>query len=314
MLHRRDSNAEEAHFSRPTVTTKPFQGENRRGMSSWLADAPAGPQASPQSGPRRGCPGRDFSSRARAGGAGDEREARLRVHRVCRLSAQGSALPTPRPASGPEQGLTSALWSPVTPCDARRPPCDRPVTVYPERASGGSDPAQGWPWSDLGLKTHGQLRTRSGPPWVCAFSREEQVCLRFLHILPSLLPRLPFNDSLVLKGRKSLPGSAARKQAPVSPLLCASMGGGACCGGRSFLQVWAWRLLWLSRSVVSNSLRPQEEQHARFPCPSPFPRVCSWPLHQWGHPTILSSVAPISSSCCESFPASGSFLMSQLFG
>lgn len=109
MLHRRDPNAEEAHFSRPTVTTKPFQGENRRGMSSWLADAPAGPQASPQSGPRRGCPGRDLSSRARAGGAGDEREARLRVHRVCRLSAQGSALPTPRPASGPERGLTSAL-------------------------------------------------------------------------------------------------------------------------------------------------------------------------------------------------------------
>ena len=69
-----------------------------------------------------------------------------------------------------------------------------------------------------------------------------------------------------------------------------------------------------SHSVVSNSLRPHEPQHARPPCPSPTPRVhpnpC--PLSQWCHPTISSSVIPFS-SCPQSFPASGSFQMSQFF-
>ena len=69
-----------------------------------------------------------------------------------------------------------------------------------------------------------------------------------------------------------------------------------------------------SRSVVSNSLRPHEPQHARPPCPSPTPRVypISCPLSQWCHPTISSS-AVLFSSCPQSFPASGSFQMSQLF-
>ena len=69
-----------------------------------------------------------------------------------------------------------------------------------------------------------------------------------------------------------------------------------------------------SRSVVSDSLRPHEPQHARPPCPSPAPRVhpnlC--PLSRWCHPTISSSVVPFS-SCPQSFPASGSFQMSQPF-
>ena len=69
-----------------------------------------------------------------------------------------------------------------------------------------------------------------------------------------------------------------------------------------------------SRSVVSNSLWPHEPQHARPPCPSPTPRVhpnpC--PLSQWCHPTISSSVVPFS-SCPQSFSASGSFQISQLF-
>ena len=68
-----------------------------------------------------------------------------------------------------------------------------------------------------------------------------------------------------------------------------------------------------SRSVVSNSLRPHEPQHARPPCPSPTPGVhpnpC--PSSQWYHPTISSSVVPF--SCPQYFPASGSFPMSQLF-
>ena len=62
------------------------------------------------------------------------------------------------------------------------------------------------------------------------------------------------------------------------------------------------------------TLRPHESQHARPPCPSPTPRVHSnsSPSNQWCLPTIPSSVIPFS-SCLKSFPASGSFQMSQLF-
>ena len=69
-----------------------------------------------------------------------------------------------------------------------------------------------------------------------------------------------------------------------------------------------------SRSVVSNSLRPCELQHARPPCPSPTPGVHpnSCPSSRWCHPTILSSVIPFS-SCPQSLPASEPFPMSQLF-
>ena len=69
-----------------------------------------------------------------------------------------------------------------------------------------------------------------------------------------------------------------------------------------------------SHSVVSNSLRPHEPQHARPPCPSPTPGVHQnqRPSSQWCHPTISSSVIPFW-SCPQSFPASGSFQMSQLF-
>ena len=66
-------------------------------------------------------------------------------------------------------------------------------------------------------------------------------------------------------------------------------------------------------SVVSNSLWPHGLQHARFLCPSSSPRACSnsCPLSRWCHPTILPSVITFS-SCLQSFPASGSFLMSWL--
>ena len=69
-----------------------------------------------------------------------------------------------------------------------------------------------------------------------------------------------------------------------------------------------------SRSVVSDSLRPHESQHARPPCPSPTPRVHSdsRPSSQWCHLAISSSVIPFS-SCPQSLPASESFPMSQLF-
>ena len=70
-----------------------------------------------------------------------------------------------------------------------------------------------------------------------------------------------------------------------------------------------------SCSVADSSpaLWPHGLQHARPPCPSPSPGACSnsRPSSEWCHPTISSSVIPL--SCPQSFPASGSFPMSQLF-
>ena len=68
-----------------------------------------------------------------------------------------------------------------------------------------------------------------------------------------------------------------------------------------------------SHSVMSNSLGPHEPHHARLPCPSKSAGACSnsCPLSRWCHPTISSSVVPF--SCLQTSPASGSFLMSQLF-
>ena len=69
-----------------------------------------------------------------------------------------------------------------------------------------------------------------------------------------------------------------------------------------------------SRSVVSDSLRPHESQHARPPCPSPTHGVHSnsHPSSPWCHPAISSSVVPFS-SCPQSLPASESFPMRQFF-
>ena len=73
-------------------------------------------------------------------------------------------------------------------------------------------------------------------------------------------------------------------------------------------------LLSFSHSVVCDSLWLHGLQHARRPCPSPTPRACSnsGPSSGWCHPTISSSVVPFS-SFPRSFPAPGSFLVSQLF-
>ena len=73
-------------------------------------------------------------------------------------------------------------------------------------------------------------------------------------------------------------------------------------------------MLLFSCSVMSNSLRPHGLQHTRPPCPSPTPGAYSnsCPLSQWCHPTISSSVVPYSSRL-QSFLASGSFPISQLF-
>ena len=80
--------------------------------------------------------------------------------------------------------------------------------------------------------------------------------------------------------------------------------------------LWLQRLcisVQFSHSVMSNSLWSYGLQHARLPCPSPTPGACSnsYPLSWWCHQTISSSVIPF--SCLQSFPALGSFPMSQLF-
>ena len=69
-----------------------------------------------------------------------------------------------------------------------------------------------------------------------------------------------------------------------------------------------------SHSVVSDSLRSHESQHARPPCPSPTPGIYSnsCPSSRWCHPAISSSVIPFS-SCLQSHPTSGSFPVSQIF-
>ena len=73
-------------------------------------------------------------------------------------------------------------------------------------------------------------------------------------------------------------------------------------------------LLLFICSVVSNSLWSHELQHAKLPCPSVSPRVCtnSYTLSWWCHLTISPSVIPFSSRR-QSFPTSGSFPMSWLF-
>ena len=81
-----------------------------------------------------------------------------------------------------------------------------------------------------------------------------------------------------------------------------------------FLYLLCLSSVQFSHSVVLNSLQPHELQHVRLPCPLWTPRVhpnpC--PLNRWCHPTISSSIVHFS-SCPQSFPASGSFPMSQLF-
>jgi len=76
-----------------------------------------------------------------------------------------------------------------------------------------------------------------------------------------------------------------------------------------------WFLVtWTMKELLWNPIQFSSVAHYRLPCPSSSPRVCSnsCSLSRWCHPTISSSVGPFS-SCLQSFPASGSFLMSQLF-
>ena len=85
------------------------------------------------------------------------------------------------------------------------------------------------------------------------------------------------------------------------------------------LPLWIPILIWFCfriqfSPVASNALQPHGLQHTRLPCPSSTPRTCSnsCPSSWWCHPTVSSLVVPISSRL-QSFPASGSFQMSQFF-
>ena len=91
----------------------------------------------------------------------------------------------------------------------------------------------------------------------------------------------------------------------------------SCRGWEKFhekVKIWVGARVQFSHLVMSDALWPHGPQHSRAPCPSPTPRVYpkSCPLSQWCHLTISSSVIPFS-SCPQSFPASGSSQMSQLF-
>ena len=101
----------------------------------------------------------------------------------------------------------------------------------------------------------------------------------------------------------------------VKTIFCNGLNAGADVRIQLFLRKWKWKVSEsVSHSVVFDSLRPHDPQHARPPCPSQTPGIhpnpC--PLSQWCHPTISSSVVSFF-SCLQSFPASGSFQMSQLF-
>ena len=80
------------------------------------------------------------------------------------------------------------------------------------------------------------------------------------------------------------------------------------------LSIFQFSSIQFSHSVVSDSLPSHGLQQARLPCPSPTSGAYlnSCPSSWWCHPTISSSVVPFS-SCLQSFPASGSFPMSQFF-
>ena len=80
------------------------------------------------------------------------------------------------------------------------------------------------------------------------------------------------------------------------------------------VEQWQFSSVQFTHSVMSDSSWPHGLQHTRLPCPSPTPGAYSnsCQLSWWCHPTTSSSVVP-SSSCLQSFPPSGSFLMSHFF-
>ena len=86
---------------------------------------------------------------------------------------------------------------------------------------------------------------------------------------------------------------------------------GKCFSFKWIIFVYSQTSVQFSNSVMSSSLQPHGLQHTRIPCPSQTPNTCSnsCSSSRWCHPTMSSFVVPFS-SCLQSFPASGSFLMS----
>ena len=123
-----------------------------------------------------------------------------------------------------------------------------------------------------------------------------------LKVKPSVWPRVPLCHP---QSRRATPDQLLQSTPPAFWLLYWA--------GHYRRQIYSLRVVQ-SLSRVQLFVTPYGLQHARLPCPSLSPRVCSnlHSLSQWCHPTIPSSIAPFS-SCPQSFPASGSFPMSWLF-
>ena len=123
------------------------------------------------------------------------------------------------------------------------------------------------------------------------------LCLTFFEERPNCSPKWPYHFTIHHQCRS----------VPVSSYPC------QCLLLSIFLIVAIFNSAQFRCSVVSSSLRPHGLQPSRPPCPSPTPRACSnsCPLSQWCHPTSHPVVS--FSSCLQSFPASGSFPMSQFF-
>ena len=156
------------------------------------------------------------------------------------------------------------------------------------------------------------MRTQAGdappPPVGCLLSG---ILPNFVSFQPSLIIQIHWPSSITMSLPWKLPFSQWKENSPF--FICPGDASFFFRSGSHFAFYYTCSVLF-SCSVVSDSLRPHEPQHASPPCPSPTSRVYSnWcPLSWWWHPTISSSVIPFSSHL-QSFPASGSFQMSQFF-
>ena len=137
------------------------------------------------------------------------------------------------------------------------------------------------------------------------FSTNTFLLQKLLSFLPLLLK--------VSQGQSSTPQFSKYLLCQISSLIESIRFSLSSCSNHIFIALQFSSVQFSSFAQSCPTLRPHEPQYARPPCPSPTPGVhpnpCS--LCRWCHPTILSSVVPFS-SCPQSFPASGSFQMSQL--
>ena len=160
----------------------------------------------------------------------------------------------------------------------------------------------GLPWRFSGKSFASQCRRHGFSPWVSKIPSRRQ-----WQPTPVFLPgkpHRPWKATVHVATKGAGHDSATKQQHNYKPQL----------------SVWKMRMtdhpfsVQFSRSVVSDSLRPHESQHARPPCQSPTPGVHSdsHPSSRWCHPAISSSVVPFS-PCPQSLPASEVFPMSQIF-